>query len=132
MSTPQSYLPSEFGIFHNAVGLYVVWPGTTTTAAPTDGDARGNFLTLTRTGAGTYTAKTVDGYSRCITATGWVGLGTPAGQWNVCVGTAVKNADNTWTIPFTVFNGASAADIPVGAGNFGTFWALMSRDPLVP
>ena len=129
---PKTYTPGEESIFHNSAWIYVGWPGTTTTAVPNQGDVTGEYGTLTRTGAGTYTYVTNDTYTGVSFMWGSVVLATPAGQWNICPGAPTKNANNTWTLPFTVFNAATATDIPVVAGNEGYFAFLARRGSQLP
>lgn len=104
------------------------------TAAPVlgEGDAGGTYIVLTRTGVGTYTVKTKDPFIAAVGYTGWVNLGTPAGQFAICFGTPVHNADNTFTFPFTIFNGAAAQDVAAAAGNVVTLALTMRNSSVKP
>jgi hypothetical protein len=97
-----------------------------------EGDPKGSYLVVARTGVGTYTVTSKDIFAGFIYFSGGVSLGTPAGQWSVCGGTPVHNANGTWTIPFTLFNVATATDIAAAAGNTVFLWLTFRDSSLLP
>lgn len=93
------------------------------TGAPTlgEGDPNSQYFTPARTGVGTYTLKTKNPWPNQPVITGQVLQGTPAFNTDAIVSAIAKNADNTWTISFTVFVGGVAADFANAAAGYVMF-----------
>lgn len=64
---------------------------------------------------GTYVVTTKDPYLAIYTKQAALSIiGEKAGTWTIEFGLAVQNADNTWSIPLTLFNSGAATDLPSG------------------
>jgi hypothetical protein len=117
---------------HRAVDYEITFlPQGTSAPVLGEGDLKGTYVTLARTGVGTYTLLIKDPYVGLGACSGSVALGTPAGSWSVCFGTATKSAANLYTLPFTIFNGASAADIAAGAGNIVSLYVRLRNSTVL-
>lgn len=82
-----------------------------------EGDPNGTYFTIVRTGAGAFTLKTKDPYVALVSMVGSVEAATQA-PWVFSRGAATKNADNTFSIPFTIYiaNTGTATDLNAGTG----------------
>lgn len=101
---------------------FVILPQNTAAPKLSEGDPNGSFVTIARTGVGVYTITTADPF---VAVVGWdisIMLATPAGQYCICWSAPVQNANNTWTMTFTIYNGASASDIAANANNRLSVW----------
>jgi hypothetical protein len=141
LASPTTFLARTF--FHNAVQMAVTFaPQGTSAPLMVYGDPGSNYFTLARTGVGTYTLTTVNAFPNLPAKNGVVptpilegsvALATPAGQWNICEGLPTRNASTgIWTIPFTIFNAATASDIAAATGNIVTLWVVLPMDLLNP
>ena len=94
--------------------LKIVWNGTGTPTLGIEGDPKGAYVSIARTGVGTGTITTKDPYPGIVTKQVSVTRGTPAGTVTIEFGSSTHNSDGTWTIPFTTFIAGSAADLTSG------------------
>lgn len=97
-----------------------------------EGDPKGTYVTLTRTGVGVFSLVTKDPYLAIVATSGSVSLATPAGQWSVCFGVYTKNANNTWTLPLTLFNVGTATDIAANASNIVSLYIRFRNGTVLP
>lgn len=118
------------GVRHCDLAFAVSFPSVAGTPVLGEGDAAGAYVSASRVGAGQIQITTKDPFVAVVNASGQIQLATPAGQWNIMPTTPVQNANNTWTITFTTFNGATATDIPAVAGN-AVYFYLTFRNSLV-
>lgn len=140
-ASPTTFLGRTF--FHNAVQHDMTFaPQGTAAPLMVFGDPGSNYFTLARVGTGAYTLTTVNAYPALPAQhgvvplpilEGSVSLAAPAGQWNVCAGLATQNASTKiWTMPFTIFNAAAAADIAAATGNLVNLYVVLPMDLLNP
>ncbi len=135
--SPITFLGRSF--FKNAVQHDMTFaPQGTAAPIMVFGDPTSSYFTLARTGVGTYTLTTVNAYPALPAKNGIVplpilegsiSLAVPAGQWNVCAGLATQNVStHIWTMPFTLFNAATASDIAAAAGNLVNLYVVLPMD----
>lgn len=106
--------PNTQGKRHVWMPIKILCNGT---GAPTigEGDPNGSYFTITRTGTGAFTLKTKDPYVALVYFNAGVAAGTQA-SWTVSRGQATKNADNTFSIPFTIYDAGTPTDLNAGTG----------------
>ena len=80
-----------------------------------EGDPNQSYFSIARAGTGAFTLTTKDPFVALVDCIGTVVAGTQA-CWTFSRGQATKNADNTFSIPFTIYNAGSAADLNAGTG----------------
>jgi hypothetical protein len=104
------------GRFHKFLSFAFLPQGT---SAPIlgEGDPKGTYISLTRTGVGTYQIVTKDPYVAFVGASLDFIQNAPAGNWNAIFGAPSQGATKVWTIPFTLFLVATATDIAANANN---------------
>lgn len=104
--------PNTQGARHVWMPIKVLPNGT---GVPTigEGDPNQSYLSITRTGTGAFTLKTKDPYVALVNIFIGVRAVTQA-PWSASGALAVKNADNTISIPFTIYNAGVAADLNAG------------------
>jgi hypothetical protein len=79
----------------------------------------GTYMTVTRTGVGVYVIKTLDPFTGFIACGFQIAATTPAGQLTVNVTPATQNADNSWSVTLSCFNGAAARELALGDYIYG-------------
>jgi hypothetical protein len=97
-----------------------------------EGDAGSKYYTLTRTGVGVYTIRTKDPFLACVGFGASIQLNAPASTSVITWGAQVKNADNTWTLTFTIFTSGAAADIAANANNIISIDAQWRNSTVLP
>lgn len=106
---------------NTSVFMLLFQPAGTGTPTLGEGDPNGQYFTPARTGVGTYTLTTKNPWPNTPIITGQVLQGTPAFNTDAIVSAITKNANNTWTISFTVFVGGVAADFANAAAGYVMF-----------
>lgn len=99
-------------------------PGNPLTAPNTVGSyvkvVRGTSGMAGMTGVtGTYVVTTLDPFvAHVYSSLSFKILNQSSGSWTCAFGKPVHNADNTFSIPFTIFNSGTATDLPGGDGMY--------------
>jgi hypothetical protein len=114
MSDRTMHAPFTQGVNHRWLPVKVLCNGT---GVPTlgEGDPNGSYFTIARTSAGAFTLKTKDPYVALVSFQATVQAATQ-GNWTSSRGAATKNADNTFSIPFTIYLAGTATDLNAGTG----------------
>lgn len=115
MADHQFHAPRTQGVSHIFAALKVL-PNGTGTPTLGEGDPNAYYFSIARTGVGAFTLKTKDPYVALVSFQATVAAATQA-NWTVSRGSATKNADNTISIPFTIYDAGTATDLAALAGN---------------
>ena len=110
---------------------FVIVPNGSGTPTVGEGDTKQSYVTVARTGTGTFTITTKNPYTAIVYKDCQVSLATPSPLTLVCFGLPTVAA-GIWTIPFTIFTSGSAADIAAVAGNQLEIWLRFRNTSVTP
>jgi hypothetical protein len=126
MSNRLYNLSNTQGIAHVQHGLTIIGQGTSTPTL-SEGDPKGVYFSVGRSGVGTYSLTTLDPFLAVVCVQLEIASATATNSWTVTCGLPSQNANGTWSVGFCTFLAGVKTDV---AANDFIFALVVMRNSI--